>query len=389
MVGNCVTSNSPTFQPMILQPEVGVLAFLVRRGPAGLEVLVQAKPEPGNVRIVQMAPTTQETESNYRRLHLGLATPFIELLSGLNPESVVADIQQSEQGTRFLNKFNRNLVILVDQAEPPSPWWRWFPAESFLNSLRRDFAVNTDVRSVMVSAPWRFWCGKRPPFAANTPELRWPLERSLFCARPTTLSRYKTILSNAKLADRCHEVELERMPGWRFGETSFDGPPDAPVSLKMTRVRTSVREVSNWDQPLMASTAKQHIALVAQVRDGVMLFALRVAAEIGFRNRAEFGPTFQYVKQSGQYLKQSGEQENFGLPQSVVRRWRVRQSDEGGRFAESVVDYSLLQISEETVVPDTAGVVWASLADIEALIAEGGMATNELRSALSLVISLI
>jgi oxidase EvaA len=38
--------------------------------------LLQAKLEPGNINNLQLSPTVQATESNYRRVHGGKKTPF-------------------------------------------------------------------------------------------------------------------------------------------------------------------------------------------------------------------------------------------------------------------------------------------------------------------------
>ncbi|MET7767018.1 NDP-hexose 2,3-dehydratase family protein [Streptomyces sp. NPDC005393] len=52
-------------QPIIVQPEIGILGLLVKRFDGVLHVLVQAKNEPGNIRGLQLSPTVQATRSNY------------------------------------------------------------------------------------------------------------------------------------------------------------------------------------------------------------------------------------------------------------------------------------------------------------------------------------
>ena len=48
-------------QPIINQPEVGVLGILARRFDGVLHFLLQAKMEPGNIGVVQFSPTVQAT----------------------------------------------------------------------------------------------------------------------------------------------------------------------------------------------------------------------------------------------------------------------------------------------------------------------------------------
>ena len=54
-------------QPFLHQPEVGTLGFVFHDH----ELLIQAKVEPGNVGMVQLAPTCQATASNLDRVHGG------------------------------------------------------------------------------------------------------------------------------------------------------------------------------------------------------------------------------------------------------------------------------------------------------------------------------
>ena len=87
-------------QPMIDQPEVGILAFLIRPdGNGSVEWLLQAKTEPGTVNGTQVAPSVQATFSNYLRIHGGKATRFLDLV--ISNESVISDTPHSEQGSRF------------------------------------------------------------------------------------------------------------------------------------------------------------------------------------------------------------------------------------------------------------------------------------------------
>lgn len=47
--------------PIIDQPEIGILGFVVKRGKAGWEWLLQAKTEPGNIGGTQVGPSVQAT----------------------------------------------------------------------------------------------------------------------------------------------------------------------------------------------------------------------------------------------------------------------------------------------------------------------------------------
>ncbi|GHT88650.1 hypothetical protein FACS189474_4250 [Bacteroidia bacterium] len=91
-------------QPIINQPEIGFLGFIVKKFNGIIHFLVQAKIEPGNLNIVQLSPTLQATRSNYTRVHKGTSPTYLEYFTGEKNVDVLVDQLQSEQGARFLHK---------------------------------------------------------------------------------------------------------------------------------------------------------------------------------------------------------------------------------------------------------------------------------------------
>jgi len=113
--------------PLLEQREIGTLAFIRREREGEVEILVQAKLEPGDLGLSQLAPAVQATASNLDRVHGGASQPFAEFVTPQSPSD--ADTLQSEQGTRFLGKLNRNVIVTADIADnelPPN--LRWAPA---------------------------------------------------------------------------------------------------------------------------------------------------------------------------------------------------------------------------------------------------------------------
>ncbi|MBT6471656.1 MAG: NDP-hexose 2,3-dehydratase, partial [Candidatus Marinimicrobia bacterium] len=58
-------------QPIIVQPEIGILGIITKEFNGVLHFLLQAKIEPGNINYVQLSPTLQATRSNYTQVHKG------------------------------------------------------------------------------------------------------------------------------------------------------------------------------------------------------------------------------------------------------------------------------------------------------------------------------
>jgi oxidase EvaA len=102
-------------QPILTQPEGGVLAMVTRETAGdGIQFLLQAKAEPGNIGILQLVPSLQCTWSNMRRAHQGKNPPLTELLQAESGVRWVYRAQHNEEGGRFWQKSNENVVLFLD-----------------------------------------------------------------------------------------------------------------------------------------------------------------------------------------------------------------------------------------------------------------------------------
>src|SRR5690349_14894378 len=66
------------YQPIINQPEVGILGILAKEFDGVPHFLMQAKVEPGNPRPLMLSPTVQATRSNYTQVHKGAQVKYLE-----------------------------------------------------------------------------------------------------------------------------------------------------------------------------------------------------------------------------------------------------------------------------------------------------------------------
>src|SRR4051794_31820491 len=100
-------------QPILDQPDRAILGILAREIDGVLHFLMQAKMEPGNANTVQISPTVQATPSNYLRAHKGRCAPYVEYFAEPGHGRVLVDVLQSEQGSWFRGKRNRNMLMEV------------------------------------------------------------------------------------------------------------------------------------------------------------------------------------------------------------------------------------------------------------------------------------
>jgi len=102
-------------QPIYTQPEGGILALLTRESATnGIEFLLHAKAEPGNIGLIQLSPTIQSTWSNIRRAHAGKRPPMVEVLTAEAGVRIVYRAEHNEEGGRFWRKSNENIIAFLD-----------------------------------------------------------------------------------------------------------------------------------------------------------------------------------------------------------------------------------------------------------------------------------
>jgi oxidase EvaA len=387
-------SNDWLEQPFILQPEVGILGFLLGDRDGSKSLLVQAKTEPGNPGGVQLAPTFQCTESNYLCRHGGRRAPFFEHFSSPLPNQVVVDSKQSEQGTRFYDKFNRNVMLMVEPDEiglagEVFAAWRWIAVQDSCRLITEDFVFNTDARSVLASCDWNFLCDDGGPFE------RWSLGagfgRDLWesCCDDPTQDRIESILDwlrsfgNPARSD-VEIVPIEQLASWTISPMGIlSAEQDTTVAVHYYEVRALDREVPTWFQPLVTSSTPGLVPLFAQRREGVLRFLVRVVWEPGFPGSGQVSVPFQVHPGN---LDSNTTGDLAALAALSEQLLDCRMSEEGGRFFREWNRYQLFLIPEGCDTPGLLGVEWLTLGEINVLKRRPGIFTNEFRSVLSLLL---
>lgn len=365
-------------QPFLDQQEIGTLGFLMRAHDERHRLLMQAKIEPGNVGLVQLAPTCQATDSNARRLHGGDSPPFIDSFPPAQP-NVLYDVAHSEQGTCFLLKRNRNALVLASGEAPVPITHRWLDVDSVLELLWQDYLVNTDARSVLVCAPWQPLVN-RVPFSRCGDGFGSELMASMHSSsHHVSLEDVKERVRRLRITTEDPKVvSLDDLPAWHWTEEGLS-PAAGSSSLRVRHIGVTVngREVPAWDQPIVDSGSAGTVLLVSARIDGILHFLLRAQAEPGLRSKVELTPTV-VIEPGG------------ASDETCMKRWpgkvvaQVRQSEEGGRFYQDTNMYRVIDIGIAGEVDPNC--YWLTLGDVRQLLDEPGWLTNEARSALSLLL---
>jgi len=115
-----------------------------------LSFLIQAKLESGNFDVLEMAPTVQCLTGNYRQTAEG-ALPFLKTVLNVQNEDIIFDTLQSEEGGRFYQEQNRNLLIKVndDFNESIPSDYCWMTLNQLHSFLKYNNYLNIQARSLI------------------------------------------------------------------------------------------------------------------------------------------------------------------------------------------------------------------------------------------------
>ncbi|MFE3588711.1 NDP-hexose 2,3-dehydratase family protein [Streptomyces niveus] len=323
-------------QPVINQPEIGLLGILAREFDGVLHFLMQAKMEPGNPNLLQLSPTVQATRSNYTRAHRGSAVRYLEHFLGpggtgrpQDGNGVLADVLQSEHGSWFYGKFNRNTLVETEHEVPLAPDFCWLTLGQLGELLHHDTLVNMDARTVLACAP---------------------------VAHGDTYARHEdTELLSWLTAERArHDVDATLIPlkdvtGWHHDAWSIDHDQGRHFSVVAVSVEAASREVRGWTQPLFAPAGTGVTAFLTRRIAGVPHLLVSSKAEGGLQGGVELGPTVQCTPENYAHLPQAARPRFLDTvltagPSRI--RYEAVHSEEGGRFLDARSRYLFVEYDE-------------------------------------------
>ncbi len=372
------TSNQVCEQPLIEQSEIGTMGFILRQNQQEQkqEILIQGKIEPGNVGGIQIAPTCQATESNIKCVHGGKLPPYAEYFSTPQGKKI-CDSLRSEQGSRFFKKRNRNVTIVCDEVIPVLSSHRWERVETVLDLLKKNYRVNTDARSVLVSTPWHLLVG-REPFSRFQDDFSLQLQKSYqsfsSSVRLDSIKLYLQSMQEQNLQIK----KLEDLKNWVLNEEGISSQ-----NKKLFRVRQICsyirgREISHWDQPIIDSFHAGKIILLCAQSQNILHFLWKATKEPGLF-QGELTPTI--VVEPGSQDKKTTIL-SYSAQKIIAECW---QSEEGSRFFRDINQFQIVDAGKVFDVGENY--FWITLGDIQKLLQEKEcFFTNEARSILSLLL---
>ncbi len=368
-------------QPIINQPEIGILGIITRRFGGVPHFLMQVKVEPGNVNLFQLSPTVQATKSNYTQVHAGSLPPYLEYFLDRSKGEVLYDQLQSEQGGRFLKKRNRNILIEVNEDLPLRSEFRWFTLRELKTLLQEDNLVNMDSRTVISCIP--LIDGGMKTLASSLPaggvtpagHALTAFGEDLFasmiadekrCAHKgdALISWITALKSSYELKTRY--IPLKKLAGWERTESEIRHESGKHFSVIAVEVEAGIREVARWTQPLLKDAEHGLIGFLCKKINGVLHFLVGAKVEPGNFDMLELGPTVSCAQYERR--KNAGALPPFAEMMLSAGPDRIRhsslQSDEGGRFYHFQNRYLVVEIGENENPELPQNFSWMTLGQI-------------------------
>ncbi|MFF1278598.1 NDP-hexose 2,3-dehydratase family protein [Streptomyces marokkonensis] len=354
-------------QPIINQPEVGILGILAKEFDGVLHFLMQAKMEPGNPNLVQLSPTVQATRSNYTKVHRGADVKYLEYFLDVPPERVIADVLQSEHGSWFLRKANRNMLVEVEGEVPLEDGFCWLTLGQIGALLRLDNVVNMDARTVLACAPVQ------------------PAEAG---ALHSDLGLLSWITAERSRHDRrVRSVPLAEVTNWVRGDWSVDHVPERYFRVMAVAVEAAGREVAQWTQPLIEPLGLGVTAFVTRRFGGVPHLLVRAHPEGGLLETLELAPTVQCVPDNYRHLGPAQRPRFLNLVLGADEkqiRYEAVHSEEGGRFYHAQSRYLFVEADESQAPTEPpAGFRWITPGQLNALVRHSRYVNVQARSLLA------
>ena len=389
-------------QPIINQPEMGFLGFIVKRIGGVLHFLVQAKVEPGNLNLVQLSPTLQATRSNYTLVHGGKSPAYLEYFNGERNVTVLVDQLQSEQGARFLHKRNRNMIVEVDEKEEVEVKsnFIWVTLGQIKELLRYPNVVNMDSRTVIA-------CVKYGSYPEQSINLLARMRRMTGAHSSKPDSFLYSVLSAENHLHNLQDIiqwitsmkfkyelsvkpiGISQMQDWTYDGHSIFHKDRKYFDVIGVSVEIGNREVVSWDQPMVRPAQEGLIAFIVKRINGIYHFLVQAKLECGNLDIIEMAPTVQCM--TGNYRKGHNEytipylEDVLNAPNDKIW-YSSYQSEEGGRFFHEQNLNTIVEVGDDFPLDVQENYCWMTLNQMLSFVSYNYYLNMAARSLLSAII---
>jgi len=139
-------------QPMVEPAQEGLCVFICKEINGILHFAVQTKLECGNFDIIELAPTIQTLTGNYREINEA-PLPFLDYALNVAKKNIIYDSYQSEEGGRFYQEQNRNMIVFAGDEFPIAlpDNFIWMTLNQMYTFLKFNNYLNIQARNLIAS----------------------------------------------------------------------------------------------------------------------------------------------------------------------------------------------------------------------------------------------
>lgn len=373
-------------QPIIIQDEIGFLGIIAKEFNGVLHFLMQAKIEPGNLNGIQISPTIQATRSNFTCAHGGRVPLYLEYFKNLHTDiDVIYDQIQSEQGTRFIGKRNRNIIVLAKDEVEVHQNFRWMTLGQIKELMKEDNLVNMDTRTVLSGLLTVL-------NNINGQELDECFKDKTFYNSIFAENDYYRAISKLNDYKMYHDVEkkfvpLHELSNWTLNNQGVFCKDKADFEVKYYDVEIEGREVKKWEQPLFKAKNEALFVLFTRVNNGVREFLISLGTEIGCFDKVEFAPSLQIAN----YKEYHNEEDTtYSLFNKYLAEKKgiisdVMLSEEGGRFYHEENRNLIVELDINDSQNFGDNYLWVTYSTLNKLVESNNVLNIQLRNLMSLL----
>ncbi|MGW1290638.1 NDP-hexose 2,3-dehydratase family protein, partial [Streptomyces sp. NPDC002586] len=311
------------------------------------------------------------------------------------PHGAIADVRQSEQGTWFYRKRNRNMVVEPAGDVQVLDGFRWLTLGEIHALLGADDLINMDARTVLSCLPF---AGPGLGAVLGRPadaEFRAALVRS--CS-PEAGSLHSTgeVLSWLTEARCRSDAVISRIPlrevnGWIRTQDRIAHEAGLFFNVIGVRVSAGGREVAQWTQPMIEPNGTGVIAFLVKNIDGVLHALMHARMEPGFTDTVELAPSVQCIPENHALVPPSAHPRFLDEVVSAEPgriRFDTLLSEEGGRFYRALNRYLVVEANPE-IAPDDPDFRWVALHQLVSLLRHSHYLSVQARSLVACLYSLL
>lgn len=314
-------------QPIMVQNENGVLGIIRKTFKKRYKYLLQAKLEPGNINQLQLSPTVQATESNYKQVHGGKATPFLKYFM---KKRFLIKSKQSEQGLRYLNKFNTNYIVDIKEKINLPKNFRWFSKDELNYLIKKKNLINMDTISV-------FSCSIKKNEKENLINSNKNLKIWLVKKNRIYKIFYK-------------KIKIKEIRNWVFKRNVFLNIKKRHFSIIGLNIKSNCREVKKWDQPIIVGKKQGFAGFIIKNFNGTMHYLCRFILKPGLKGG--------HISCSANFSDINDFKKNHNIPayeKKIINHFFNNKkylynnihSDEGGRFYHTQIKRVVIEADKE------------------------------------------